>query len=234
MLANPGGSVFDDTLVTYVETGAPSSLAVPGFAGRAFRLDAYQANTLMDDFRLYETVEISLTYAAEDVAGLNPNRLTLRAWDEGQWVDDGIMCATDTTAMTVVCTVATPRATQYALLADTSSIYLPLVLNNVASSTMSAEITYIGLSGSQYVVTFQTLGFTPQLPGQHVHFFFDTVSPLEAGLPGSGPWIVYGGPSPFTGYGVADRPVGATQMCVLVANPDHSVIQGTGNCTALP
>lgn len=51
---------------------------------------------------------------------------------------------------------------------------------------------------------------------------------------GSGPWFVYGGPSPFTGYGAADRPLGATRLCVLVANPDHSIILGSGNCVDLP
>ena len=234
LLTMPGGSVFDDTWLTYVETGAPVDLGGLRFAGRAFRLDAYQAATRMDDFRLYETAEISLTYAAEDVAGLNPNRLMLMRRDGGQWVDDGILCVTDSSATTIVCTVDAPTATHYALVAEDSAIYLPLVLNNVASSTMSAEITGINLSGSRYVVAFQTLGFTPQLPGQHVHFFFNTVPPEQAGVPGAGPWVVYGGASPFTGYGTADRPGGATQMCILVANPDHSVIPGSGNCYALP
>jgi hypothetical protein len=48
---------------------------------------------------------------------------------------------------------------------------------------------------------------------------------------------LYGGPSPFTGYSFADRPFGpdgAEQMCILVANPDHSVRLGTGNCVKLP
>ncbi|GIK75069.1 MAG: hypothetical protein BroJett021_40570 [Chloroflexota bacterium] len=72
------------------------------------------------------------------------------------------------------------------------------------------------------------------MPGDHVHFFFDTVPPEQAGMLGSGPWFVYGGPSPFTGYGAADRPLGATRLCVLVANPDHSIILGSGNCVDLP
>jgi hypothetical protein len=72
------------------------------------------------------------------------------------------------------------------------------------------------------------------MPGQHVHFFFNTVPPAQAGVPGSGPWYAYGGSSPFIGYGIADRPPAATQMCILVANPDHSVIQNTGNCFNLP
>ena len=67
----------------------------------------------------------------------------------------------------------------------------------------------------------------------HVHFFFNTVLATNAGNPGSGPWILYDTPSPFTGYSVAEG-AGATKMCILVANPDHSVNQGTGNCVDLP
>ena len=39
---------------------------------------------------------------------------------------------------------------------------------------------------------------------------------------------------PFTLFTVASRPASANQMCILVANADHSVNQGTGNCVALP
>jgi hypothetical protein len=101
------------------------------------------------------------------------------------------------------------------------------------ASPPQARINNITIYDGLYAVEFETFGFEPQLPGQHVHFFFNTVPPDEAGLPGQGPWIVYGGPSPFTGYGVADRE-GATQMCILVANPDHSVQLNTGNCFDLP
>jgi hypothetical protein len=83
-------------------------------------------------------------------------------------------------------------------------------------------------------VSYTTYGYEPALPGMHIHFFFDTVRPEDAGVPGPGPWYLYGGPNPFTGYTVADRPSGATQMCSLVANPDHSIQLGTGNCVYLP
>jgi serine/threonine-protein kinase len=99
---------------------------------------------------------------------------------------------------------------------------------------LSAQITNISLQDGRYVVSYQTGGFTEALPAEHVHFFFDTVSPENAGVPGSGPWILYGGPRPFTQYTAADRPSGASQMCVLVANPDHSVQSGSGNCFPLP
>jgi hypothetical protein len=41
-------------------------------------------------------------------------------------------------------------------------------------------------------------------------------------------------PNPFTGYGPGDRPSGATQMCILVANPNHSIVLSSGNCVPLP
>jgi hypothetical protein len=97
-----------------------------------------------------------------------------------------------------------------------------------------ARIDDIYLQGNQYSVDFETFGYTPQLPGQHVHFFFNTVPPEQAGVPGQGPWKLYGGPSPFTEYGPGDRPQGATQMCILVANADHSVQPNSGNCVDLP
>jgi hypothetical protein len=86
----------------------------------------------------------------------------------------------------------------------------------------------------RYVVAYETFEYTEQLPGMHVHFFFDTVPPEQAGVPGSGPWILYGGPRPFTGYRVSDRPSAASQMCALVANADHSVHLNSGNCVDLP
>jgi len=89
-------------------------------------------------------------------------------------------------------------------------------------------------ANNRYVVVYETFGYTEALPGKHVHFFFNTVPPEQAGSPGVGPWILYGGPRPFTGYRLSDRPAGASQMCALVANPDHSVVANSGNCVDLP
>jgi len=100
---------------------------------------------------------------------------------------------------------------------------------------MSVQITQIALDAQgRYVVDFTTGGFTPALPGTHIHFFFDTFSADQVGSTGGGNRLMFGGVSPFTGYTQADRPQGATQLCALVANPDHSVIAGSGNCLALP
>jgi hypothetical protein len=96
------------------------------------------------------------------------------------------------------------------------------------------RINSITIEGSQYVVEYETFGYTEVLPGDHVHFFFDTVAPANAGVPGSGPWYLYGGPRPFTGYYLGDKPAAATQMCALVANANHSIIMASGNCVDLP
>lgn len=109
-----------------------------------------------------------------------------------------------------------------------------------APAPNTARIDRIWVQDGRYYVDFEAFGFTPQLPGQHVHFFYDTVPPAQAGMPGSGPWQLYpaaagqSGASPFTLLTVASRPPAATQMCILVANNDHSVNQGTGNCVDLP
>jgi hypothetical protein len=97
-----------------------------------------------------------------------------------------------------------------------------------------ARILGITTSGGRYVVDYAVYNYKQVLPGRHVHFYFDTVKPSQAGVPGKGPWILYAGPIPFKGYKVSDRPAAATKMCILVANMDHSVIQGTGNCVDLP
>jgi serine/threonine protein kinase len=109
-----------------------------------------------------------------------------------------------------------------------------LVPTNTPTAGPFARITRITLNGDQYEVYYETSGFSPNLPGTHIHFFFNTVAPENAGLPGGGPWKIYAGPAPFTDYRTGERPSGATQMCALVANPDHSVILRTGNCLNLP
>jgi hypothetical protein len=97
-----------------------------------------------------------------------------------------------------------------------------------------ALITNISLQGNAYAVDYFVEGYEQKLPGQHVHFFFDTVSQSEAGMPGSGPWILYAGPSPFMDYKPSDRPRNATKMCILVAKQNHAIEPDTGNCMTLP
>jgi len=96
-------------------------------------------------------------------------------------------------------------------------------------------INNITIEGEYFIVDYETFGYQPQLPGTHIHFFFDTVPVENAGSPGSGPWILYGGPNPFSGYRVSERPASATQMCARVANSNHSLYDlESGNCFDLP
>jgi len=98
-------------------------------------------------------------------------------------------------------------------------------------------ITGISLDSSNYYVVDYEVHNFPESPQLHVHMFFDTVPPEQAGSPGSGPWKLtwgqYGDP-PFKQYGESNRPAGANQMCALVANPNHSVQPNSGNCMDLP
>ena len=135
--------------------------------------------------------------------------------------------------------LATPTASpspapSVAPTATTLPTATPVPTPTPTPSGRAARIMKITVSGGKYVVDFKVFGYTPKLPGMHVHFFFDTVKPADAGVPGKGPWKLYATPNPFTQYKVSDRPAAAKQMCILVANPDHSVIQGTGNCVDLP
>ncbi len=96
-------------------------------------------------------------------------------------------------------------------------------------------INQITSDGTSYIVDYTPYGYQPTLPGTHIHFFWNTIPPQNAGVgPTQESWILYGGPNPFTLYKVADRPPGATQMCALVANPDHTIQLNTGNCANLP
>ena len=130
----PGGAVFDDTVVTYEETGEPDDLGDLRFAGRAFRLDAYQNNLLMQEFQLYAPLYITVTFSPADVAGIDLDRLTLLYRDGNEWQGAGIDCTVDRSAQQVQCTLTNPSLGQFALVASDADlrIYLPLVLNNLA------------------------------------------------------------------------------------------------------
>ena len=142
-----------------------------------------------------------------------------------------IPAATDTslpTAEEIVAPVATETLapTETPTETATPTETLPPLYVRINNITLNAS--------GQYVVDYETFGYTEQLPGMHVHFFWNTVPPDQAGSPGKGPWYLYGGPRPFTGYRESDRPAQATQMCALVANANHSVVPDSGNCFDLP
>jgi hypothetical protein len=45
---------------------------------------------------------------------------------------------------------------------------------------------------------------------------------------------MYAGPNPFTQYGPVNRPAQAALLCVFVAQGDHRINPGSGNCFPLP
>jgi serine/threonine protein kinase len=138
---------------------------------------------------------------------------------------------TNTSAATepVVIALATETITATALPTDT-----PLPTASPTPTGPYVVITEIRVEGNLYAVDYEVHNLDDSM---HVHIFFNTVPPEQAGAPGSGPWKltwnVYGNP-PFTQYGLASRPPGATQMCALVAHSNHTVILGSGNCVNLP
>ena len=116
---------------------------------------------------------------------------------------------------------------------------LPLVEGPPAGSQparpLGVEITSIRVDATNhYLVEHVVDGFTPAYPGTHIHFYFNTFSPQEVGIGGEANRRAYGGQSPFDGYVTDDRPPAATDLCAIVANPDHSVVLNSGNCFALP
>ena len=158
-----------------------------------------------------------------------------------QEIEDTLATGVAATVEAVAALTEEPTATN--TLEPTATATTPPTATHTPSITPSptlptdqyVEITGITNDGSTYTVEYETYGFQEILPGTHIHFFFATVPAEPAGLPGSGPWKLYGGPRPFTGYKPNERPAGATQLCARVANPDHSLYHlESGNCFDLP
>jgi actin-like ATPase involved in cell morphogenesis len=118
-----------------------------------------------------------------------------------------------------------------------------------SASGRCAFITDLALEGDRYVANYVTKGFDPLIfvdgeqgteDDKHVHFFFDTTEPGNAGTNGNPPgfWKIWdrllgGGELRFDDLTVADAG-DATQMCVAVADHGHGVEGDSGNCVNLP
>lgn len=140
--------------------------------------------------------------------------------------------ATDTTTTS---TTAAPSTT-----APTAPTTTALPAVTVGAGGRGVRIDSITIKDGAYQVVYRTAGYTPKISNEagshHIHFFFDTVTPENAGTngPKPGEWILYDVPSPFTLYKVSDKPAAARYMCALVADRNHGVEVGTGNCASLP
>lgn len=135
-----------------------------------------------------------------------------------------------------VIVIVVPNETPTAEIELIPSVTSELVITPTLTAPPEPYVLIMNIlsTGTYYSVEYETFGYTEILPGQHIHFFFDNISPDQAGVGGSGPWYVWGGPRPFDIYTLAERPTGASQICALVANPNHTVISDTGNCYELP
>ncbi len=158
------------------------------------------------------------------------------AWNINSWLKQRGEVAVVTQTVDAGEQVVIPASTSTNIPAPTSAPTDTPVPPTPTPSTPYVLITGIRLENNKYIVDYETHNY-PGSSSMHVHMFFDTVPPEQAGMPGSGPWKLtwgkYGDP-PFTQYGPANRPVTASQICALVANPDHTVNMGTGNCFDLP
>ncbi len=95
-------------------------------------------------------------------------------------------------------------------------------------------ITGVTVENGVYVIDYETIGYEPQTDKLHVHLFYDTTLIENAGRPGAGPYTMIDHAAPSLDFAVADKPDGATQICGLVANPDHTIQLESGNCFDLP
>ena len=137
----------------------------------------------------------------------------------------------------VVTVVSTPAAAQTSPTQNPNPTTLPVANagnNPPSDQPYYVRIDQITIQNGRYVAEYTTFGFTEKLGAMNLHFFYNTVPPDQAGIPGKGPWVLFGGPHPFKGLTLTSRPQNATQLCVLVANPDHTVLPNSGNCLDLP
>lgn len=110
----------------------------------------------------------------------------------------------------------------------------------------------IRLDGDRYVVAYEAVSYTPRIVGEdpdaspgdhHIHFFFDTTAPQDAGSNSSTPgrWELWdlnrgNGRMVFDRFTTADAR-GAKRLCAAVATEHHGVAAdaaATGNCVDLP
>lgn len=200
---------------------AASPLLKYGVIGAVILIIVISGMALLNNRSSLSASDIASTAGAETVnAGLTASPLEVAQ----QTVDAGLTAFSAQPASTFT---KEPTATT-----EPTATLEPTATNTLPP--LYVRINNITVNAGTYVVDYETFGYTEVLPGQHIHFFFNTVSVEQAGSPGTGPWELYGGPRPFTKYGVSKKPAAATQMCALVANANHSIIPESGNCFDLP
>jgi len=131
------------------------------------------------------------------------------------------------------------------LTADAGGTAESSTTSSAAPAKPTVHITSVQKSRDTYTIDFSTSGFSPTLDGDseshHIHFFFNTTKPANAGANGDPPgtWDLYGGESPYVGsaqkIGGPSGDKGATAVCAVVATPKHEVSDpNSGNCVPIP
>ena len=115
----------------------------------------------------------------------------------------------------------TPAAVSSAPAVPTGSPYFALIVK------ISAD------QAGTYFVEYETVGFIENMNSRHIHFYFSNGQPGGSG-PAQDAVVMYGGPRPFSGLTIYDRPADAVQLCAAVANRDHTQLPDSGNCVDLP
>ena len=96
------------------------------------------------------------------------------------------------------------------------------------------QITNVIERNNELVVEYEIIGFQQSPLGSHLHFYFNNIDELDAGVPGDGPYLEHDGPPPFITNIPANIPLGVTQICGVIAGRLHQVRPGTSSCFDLP
>lgn len=106
-----------------------------------------------------------------------------------------------------------------------SQIFSPELAKAVVEPVKSVEITAVNIVDLNYSISFTTTNYTNQQGGFHTHFYFNTEANTVVNK-------MYSGASPYS-LPVLSTPLGATEICAIVANANHSIIPDSGNCLSL-
>ncbi|RIK33173.1 MAG: hypothetical protein DCC55_35465, partial [Chloroflexi bacterium] len=121
------------------------------YAGRAFRLNAYQQNRLTPDLQLGEAISmtVGITLTAAGAPGQTPE---LYYWDGSAWTQEALTCTPGAEQTQLDCVYAGGILTQFALLAaesqDVAGVALSASPASATTNTGTTTDTFtIGVSG---------------------------------------------------------------------------------------
>lgn len=124
----PANALDQPTELVY-EPFTPSTTPVGfAFAGRAFELNAYRADALVENLAFLQPVTVILEYTDADVAGMNEARLLLHRWDPATsaWID-AACGAYDRQPAQNWLSVPICHLSQFGLFGAVEYVYLPAV-----------------------------------------------------------------------------------------------------------